>query len=393
MIQFNRSTSPPTAATNPKSSPTESLRKVSSINGRTYLPRTIAATQSISGKKMPSYSTQKFQNDVKHHSSYLSVFHPKPIANPKPASTQQQSPPSSLSVQQHQQLPPPPLPARQINSSYTRLTNKLNCCKSFVRDSDAVSISKLKNDCKCPSQFNDSNGNGSFETELQPKYKFLIEARRSTIPGALPRKSIDANSVLRKSKFKRSLDDDLLNVGDFRHNPFDEKTIQNVRHLKKLTPPQLDQSDSHNHQRSRNGNYLSQSIGKHITASNCNRRLIKQKSLDDYTDATARLRKLEVKMRKPKIDILKYANNHDQSTIYTDPKKLLAYPSTSSHFRSRLEPFARAKADCVYPKIGVESVLQIKTQSNRKNGTNGGSYGIITSTELYKLRGTPEHVT
>lgn len=362
------------------------MRKLSSINGRTNIPRTIAATQSISGKKMPGHSTQKFQNDIKHHSSYLSVFHPKPITNPKPASTQQQSPSSSLSVQQHQQQPPPPLPARQINGSYTRLTNKLNCCKSFVRDSDDVSITKLKNDCKCPSQFKDSNGNGSYETELQPKYKFLIEERRSTIPGALPRKSIDANSVLRKSKFKRSLDDDLLNVGDFRHNPFDEKTIQNVRHLKKLTPPQLDQSDSHNHQRNKNGNYLSQSIGKHITASNGNRRLIKQKSLDDYTDATARLRKLEMKMRKPKIDVLK-------STIYTDPKKLLAYPSSSNHFRSTLEPFPRAKADCVYPKIGVESVLQIKTQSNRKNGTNGGSYGIITSSELYKLRGTPEHVT
>lgn len=122
-----------------------------------------------------------------------------------------------------------------------------------------------------------------------------------------------------------------------------------------------------------------------------NHRLIKQKSLDDYSDATARLRKLEMKMRKHKVDVLKYANNHNQTNIYTDQKKLLAYPP-SNHIRHKLDPFARSKVDCVYPKIGVDSMLQSKSQSFRKNGTNG-SYGIITSSELYKLRGTPERVT
>lgn len=219
------------------------------------------------------------------------------------------------------------------------------------------------------------------------------EASRSTIPGAYRRASIDANAILRKSTFKRSLDEDLLHAGDFRQSSFDDKSTTNGRILKKLTPPQQSEHQS-DFQRNGNGAYLTQSMGKHIAnAPNENRRLVKQKSLDDYTDATARLRKLEMKMRKHKIDVLKYANDHDQPTIYaTDAKKLLAYPP-SNHFRNKLEPFARTKGDCVYPKIGIESVLPSKTPACRKNGSNGSSYGIITSTDLYKLRGTPERVT
>lgn len=297
---------------------------------------------------------------------------------------------------------------RQVNGvnggggggSYIRLTNKLNCCKSCVCEPDAdlhgkkntndVQIRKIKNETKYPpSQFIDSNANCCYESE--PKYKIPTEANRSNISGAYRRASIDSNAILRKSTFKRSLDEDLLHAGDFRHSSFDDRSTTNGRLLKKLTPPQ--QSEHQNDfQRNGNGAYLTQSMGKHIAnASNENRRLVKQKSLDDYTDATARLRKLEMKMRKHKIDVLKYANDHDQSTIYaTDAKKV--YPP-SNHLRNKLEPFARTKGNCVYPKIGIESVLPNKMAACRKNGSNGSSYGIITSTDLYKLRGTPERVT
>lgn len=397
------STSSPSGASNSKSSPTDSLRKYpsSSSNGqRTILPKTITATQSVTEKKLPtnaSYSSQKCPNDAKQqhqqHPSY--AYHTKPIPNAKPTSIHQQS---SAAVQ------PPP---RQMNGSYSRLTNKLNCCKGCVRESDTdslvkkcsneVSIPKLKNDTKySSSQFIDSNANCCYDFEQQQqqqqqsKYKLPTEAKRPSIP--IRRNSIDA--MLRKSTFKRSLDEDLLHAGDFRQSSFDDKTTTNVRLLKKLTPPSQTEIQSE-FQRNGNGNYLSQSMGKHNVASNDNRRLIKQKSLDDYTDATARLRKLEMKMRKHKIDVLKYANDHDQSTIYTtDPKKLLAYPPSNNHFRSKLDSFARSKGDCVYPKIGIDTVLQSKAPVFRKNGSNGNSsYGIITSSELYKLRGTPERVT
>ncbi|XP_055296591.1 mitogen-activated protein kinase 15-like [Sitodiplosis mosellana] len=390
------STSSPSGVSNSKSSPTDSLRKVplsSSSNSRTILPKTITTNTSVTDKKVPTnanYSTQKYPNDAKHHPSYSSVFHSKPIPNTKPTSIQQQS----TTVQ-----------PRQVNGtgSYARLTNKLNCCKSCVREPDTdalvkrcandVLIPKLKNDTKYPpSQYIDSNANCCYESEQEPKYKMPSEARRSTIPGAYRRPSNDANAMLRKSTFKRSLDEDLLHAGDFRQSSFDAKSTTNTRLLKKLTPPQPEYQSEF--QRNGNGAYLSQSMGKHIVnASNENRRLIKQKSLDDYTDATARLRKLEMKMRKHKIDVLKYANDHDEPTIYaTDPKKLLAYPP-SNHFRNKLESFARTKADCVYPKIGIDSVLSSKTPAFRKNGSNGNSYGIITSSDLYKLRGTPERVT
>lgn len=422
-LKSSISSSPSGGTTNSKSSP-DSLHKVStaatttastaSSNGRMILPKTITGTQSSAEKKMPptnaTYSSQiKCQNDAKQHSSYSSVFHSKPITNSKPTSINSTTTTTTTTMLHHQP------PSRQINGSYTRLTNKLNCCKSCVRDTDdallkkctnEVSIPKLKNDIKYPSQFIDSNANCCYESEQQSKYKLTNEARRSTIPGALRRHSNDTNSMLRKSNFKHSFDENLIHGGggggggggDFRQHSFDDgkTTMTNVRLLKKLTPSptrieQKHQSDFH---RNGNGNYLSQSINKHLATSNDNRRLIKQKSLDDYTDATARLRKLEMKMRKHKIDVLKYANNQDQTTVYADPKKLLAYPPPN-HFRSKLEPFARTKADCVYPKIAYDSVLQSKptTVYRTKNGTNGGSYGIITSSELYKLRGTPERVT
>lgn len=305
-------------------------------------------------------------------------------------------------------MPQQTVPARQMNGSYARLTNKLNCCKSCVRDTDdalakkcvsEMSIPKMKNDTKFPSQFIDSNANGSYDAD-QTKYKLSTDAKRSTIPGAFRRNSIDANAILRKSTFKRSLDEDLLNAGDFRRQSFDDctgKATTNQRHLKKLTPPQSEHHNDFHRNGNGNGNgnghgaYLSQSVGKHIT-SNDNRRLIKQKSLDEYADATARLRKLEMKMRKHKVDVLKYANEHDQSNIYNEQKKLLAYPAASNHFRTKLDPFARTKADCVYPKIGVDSVIHSKSPAFRKNVSNA-NYGIITSSELYKIRGTPERVT
>lgn len=383
--------------TNSKSSPTDSLKKVSNTsNGRTILPKTITTQSSHTDKRMPpnaSYSSQKCQNDAKQHPSYSSVFHSKPISNPKPTSMPQQT-----------------VQSRQINGSYARLTNKLNCCKGCVRDGDdavakkctnEMSIPKLKNDTKYSSQFIDPSANWCYEQE-QHKYTMPSDAKRSTIPGAFRRNSINANAILRKPTFKRSLDEDLLNAGDFRRQSFDDCTsevVTNQRHLKKLTPPQSEhQSDfqrnghgNGNGNSNGNGNYLSQSVGKHIP-SNDNRRLIKQKSLDEYADATARLRKLEMKMRKHKIDVLKYANEHDQSNIYNEKKKLLAYPA-SNQFRTKIDPFARTKAACVYPKIGIDSVIHSKSPAYRNKNVPNANYGIITSSELYKIRGTPERVT
>lgn len=348
-------------------------------------PKTVT-TQPCSDKKIPtnaSYSSQKCQNDAKPHPSYSSIFHPKTMLNTKPTSVRQQT------AQQ-----------RQINGSYGRLTNKLNCCKSCVRDVDDaiakkcandVSIPKLRNDSKYQSQFIDSNANGCCKPEAA-KGKLPSDARKSTVSDAFRRNSIDANAVLLKPTFKRSFDEDPIHACDFRRQSFDERTVikttTNQRLLKKLTPPQLEhQSDFH---RNGNVNGLLQVANKH-SISNDKRRPIKQKSLDDYSDATARLRKLEMKMRKHKVDVMKYANNHDPSNIYTDPKKLLAYPPPNQ-FRTKLDAFARTSADCVYPKIGIDSVMHSKHSAYRKNGTIA-NYGIITSSELYKLRGTPERVT
>lgn len=401
----------PKSSSSPSSS-TGSMKKtsISSTNGRTILPKTITAQQPGADRKtVPtnvSYSSQKCQNDAKQHPSYSNIFHPKLISNIKSTSKQLPPPPPSLSTSptttamQHQQ--------KQMNGSYGRLTNKLNCCKSCVRDADDALVQKCANDIllskpKIPANYHaqsidsNSNSNGCYERD-QIKCKLPDgHARKTTmISGAIRRNSIDVNGLLRNSSLMHSFDDNLHGRRAIRQQSVDDCDIKensNQRLLKKLSPSQSEPQNGFH----RNGNvtYLTQSVAKQNTSNGDGRRVIKQNSLDNYTDAPARLRSLDMKMRKHKVDALKYTNDHEKSTIYADHRRMLSYPP-SNQFRSKLDPFTRStysNADCVYPKIGVDSLLHTKNPTFRKNSTNGGSYGIITSTELYKLRGTPERIT
>lgn len=352
------------------------------------------------------YSSQKCQNDAKQHQSYSNIFHPKLISNTQSTSKQPPPPPppsssSPMAMQQQQ---------KQINASHGRLTNKLNCCKNCIRDTDDAFVQKFTNDIllskpkingKYQTQCNDSNSNGNFERD-QMKYKLHPErdARRkttTTIAGSIRRNSMDVNGLLRNSSLMHSFEDD-LHARPIRQQSLDDYDIKAGTHqrlLKKPSPPAQSESQHDLHQ---NGNvtYLTQSGAKQNIANDFSRRVIKQSSLDDYTDEPARLRKLDMKMRKHKVDVLKYSNDHDKSDIFSDHKRLLSYPP-SNQFRSKLDPFTRGtypNADCVYPKIGVDSLLRANHSTFRKNSINAGSYGIITSSELYKLRGTPtERIT
>lgn len=295
-----------------------------------------------------------------------------------------------------------------MNGSYGRLTNKLNCCKSCVRDADDALVQKCAHDillskpkmtAKYPSV--DSNSNCCYERDQLKSKLPESHARKATmISGAVRRNSIDVNGLLRNPSLMHSFGNgDLHGRRAIRQQSLDDCDIKANTHqpfLKKLSPAQ---SESHNDLH-RNGNvtYLTQSVAKQNTANGDGRRVIKQNSLDNYQDAPARLRSLDMKMRKHKIDVLKYTNDHEKSSIYSDHKRLLSYPPTNQ-FRNKLDPSARSgstysNSDCVYPKIGIDSLLHAKNSTFRKNSTNGGgSYGIITSSELYKLRGTPERIT
>lgn len=291
-----------------------------------------------------------------------------------------------------------------MNGSYGRLTNKLNCCKNCVRDADDALVHKHANDIllskpKLATSYQsvDSNSNCCYERDhIKCKLPDGHARKTTMISGAVRRNSIDVNGLLRNPSLMHSFGgNDLHGRRAIRQQSLDDCDIKANAHqpfLKKLSPAQSEsRNDFH-----RNGNvtYLTQSVAKQNTANGDGRRVIKQNSLDSYPDA--RLRSFDMKMRKHKVDVLKYTNDHEKSPIYTDHKRLLSYPPTNQ-FRNKLDPFTRttySNGDCVYPKIGIDSLLHTKNSTFRKNSTNGGgSYGIITSSELYKLRGTPERIT
>lgn len=292
---------------------------------------------------------------------------------------------------------------KNLNGSYARLTNKLNCCRSCVRDADDASVTntkkhsaniismpKLKNDVKYTAKVADSNANYRFETDS--KYKLPTDAKRSIISATFRRNSMDGNTVLRKSTFQRSIDEEDLQNSYFRRQSLDDLKVKdgaNQKTLKKIPSPLNSLNDSDFY---RNGH----SNGQQMMASlNNNKNLNRQMSVDKYTDATTRLRNLEMKMRKHKIDVLKYVNEHEQHNHKQNGQKSLAY---DNHFRSKLDSVMATKSEYAYPKISIDNVLN-NNNNNRKtirksaSVGNGNGYGIISAADLFKLRATPERVT
>lgn len=380
------------------------MKKASiSSNGRTILPKTITPQQQHPGpdrKTLPpnvSFSSQHCQNEGKQHSSYSNVLNSKLISEKHQPSLPPPPPSSSPSPTNM------PYQQKQTNGSYGRLTNKLNCCKSCVRDAEDALVHKCANDILSKSKMTtkyhsvDSNSNCCNERDqIKCKLPESHSKKTTLISGAVRRNSIDVNGLFRNPSLMHSFGNNDLH-GRRAIQSLDDCDIRANTHqpfLKKLSPAQSESlNDFH-----RNGNvtYLTQSVAKQNTANGDGRRVIKQTSLDNYPDAPTRLRSLDMKMRKHKVDVMKHTNDHEKPSIYTDHKRLLSYPPTNQ-FRNKLDPFTRStysNGDCVYPKIGIDSLLHTKNSTFRKNSTNGGgSYGIITSSELYKLRGTPERIT
>lgn len=333
-------------------------------NSQSILPKTIVGNE----KKMPvkpnhnhnngnhelNYSTLKCQNNAKNQSTYT-----KAMAN------------NMKSNVPHSKL------LNGSGSTYVRVTNKLNCCKNCViRDTDdingrrtsvgVVSMPKLK--CHIKSTM---NGIDSTSTESE---KMSMDAKRSAIISTATkrRNSIDAYKIIQKPTFRRSFDDDLSY--NSRRQSFDDNCFK---------PP------NKSYQMNGNGDYHGKTM-----ADDKNRKLFKQMSLDEYGDATDRLHKLEMKMRKHKINMLRYVNGKAHGGNLPgamNSQKTLDY-HMGNGARLKVDPFGRMRTDCVYPKIRVENVLHEKSGQSRRATTNG-SYGIITASELHKLRASAERIT
>lgn len=413
--------SPPFIKTEPSptnfTSVTENGKKSKTLlNTRSILPKAVATpTQQQLDRKNPNptkythamdanSSTLKCQNDVKQNSSYSSAFQPKSVlANGKPTSAlvNQQ--------QQHQQ--------KNLNGSYARLTSKLNCCRSCIRDTDdactitngkktianIVSMPKLKNDVK----YNTTNtkpvdSNANYRFDADSKYKLPTDARfrRNSIDGNINTSIQSKNN--NNSTFKRSIDEDDLQHGYFRRQSLDDAKIkeppQQQKPSKKIPSPlHLNDNDYYRNGLTTNNNNNShhQSLASLLDD---NKKLIRQMSMDKYTDATTRLRKLEMKMRKHKIDVLKYVNEHEQNNpmnsnhLKQNGQKSLTYETDNNQYRTKLDNIIATKPDYAYPKLSIDNVLNTR-KTIRKSASMGNGYGIISAADLYKLRATPERVT
>lgn len=422
-VYISSSTPSPSTRTKMKISPTESVEKKSALqsSSRTILPKSLTTIDNNNNKNNNSkkvqtkHSLQTCQNDAKpQHPSYLSVYHSKIINNTKPTSSSVKHHHHHHQHQQHQQNQ---IPSKQLNGSYARVTNQLNYCKNCVRsDDNGNNIKKSNGYCVSMPKLTKDTESQQIHSSNYSKYKLPTTSNhQSIISATFRRNSMDTNAIRLNSIYKRSFDDEYFlyknNNGNVsRRQSFDDVSVREItpQKLSQKASPSQGQLNQHNHHNTitkihRNGNvcdnkcHLSHLINNNsITTSNDNRRLIKQMSSDEYTSATSRLRKLEMKMRKHKIDVLKYVNGKEQSNGRFDEQteKLLSYHTPNHHFQTKLDPFMRTKSDSLYPKRAVESILQTKTSNLRKSTVNG-SYGIISAADLYKLRATStaEHFT
>lgn len=347
-------------------------------NSQSILPKTIVGHEKkmpvksnhnhINGNHELNYSTLKCQTNAKNQSTYT-----KALAN------------NMKSNVPHTKL------VNGSGSTCVRLTNKLNCCKSCViRDTDemngrrtsvgVVSMPKLKCDIKSTMNAFDST---STESE-----KLSMDAKRSAIntTATKRRNSIDAYKIIRKPIFRRSFDDDLSY--NSRRQSFDDTCFKAANKSYQMN------GNGHGHGHGNgngngNGDYQCK-----VMADDKNRKLFKQMSLEEYGDATDRLHKLEMKMRKHKINMLRYVNGKAHGgnlPAAMDSRKTLDY-HMGNGTRLKVDPFGRMRTDCVYPKISVENVMHEKRGPSRRASTNG-SYGIITASDLHKLRASAERIT
>lgn len=353
------------------------------------------------------FSSIKCHSDIKSNSQYTNTQQPKSVfTDLKTTSTN----PSNF---------------KSVNGSYTRITNKLNCCKSCSQDTDestntinrakpkALSMPKLKNNCK----YFDSFDHNYFDIDDELRYKGP-EKKRSIISATFGRRaSMDANGFLRKASFKRSLATNQFEM-DNRRQSLDESTFKvkaptNAKLITKLASTQetSNTNEPYRYGVSSNGR-LTSSFADKCEANRApsieNKKLMKQRSLtDDYYESNTRLKSLENKMQRHKIDVLKFINDQKETKNIFEQSQQAKKPIVNSvhsndarsdkYFRSKLEQFVSTKNELrenstklnySYPKLGIENVLQNNKSRSLKNETttNGSNYAVISAADLYKLR-------
>lgn len=333
-------------------------------------------------------------------------------------------------------------------NSYARLTNKLNCCKgcnggsenggdnnnnSIKYQASTTSMPKMKHDKQLPNH-KASNGVANGQQPIvahrlihresmdnMPRHDMghrlsALSRRNSIETTVMPAK----NATLKKNGMGSIEYSTSNSVPDIRRQSLDgNSNCTAAKYLVYANGARLSngavKNGSHGNGRLANGGGDKQSAPRHSFSYNANDiqsngTLKKQHSSgEDYFDSNGRLRALEDKIRRHKLNALECAAERQQTKSkillhelssrkggkHTEFIGLADGPNhTMSNFvnladstKSLMRTRATHKLEFTYPDYG-------KAVAARSKATiANSSYGVISATDLFKLRSMSEHIS
>lgn len=273
------------------------------------------------------------------------------------------------------------------------MTNNLNCCKSCSQETDADTLGRAnirKVDTVTMPKLQQANGNRS---DAQ-KYKKSDGKKAAMISSALPsRDSINATSnIFRKMSLRKPPDiENRFIDSDFRRQSLDDGAANGKRMTKQLSA--IEQMRYIDAQR------MHSSIGDKYEA---NRKISsmlgnnkKQTINDDH------LKSLESKIRKHKIDAMRNVKEYTYSPMQAKPASTLngGANGDAKYMQTKFDQFASSKkrlkehADRMngsFQHMGIDTMS--KAAQSRSAAIGGHNYGIISASDLYKLRTPTESI-
>lgn len=261
-------------------------------------------------------------------------------------------------------------------------TNNLNCCKSCSQASDVDARNVRRVETVTMPKLQPTNGN---RPATDVKYK-KPDGKKSSIPSVVPSgESVNAtNTIFRKMSLRKPSDIENRFVDrDFRRQSLDEsatngkpiaKQLSSIDHLRHIDPQRMQSYSTIGDQR-KFSSMLSNNYKKQIMT-------------DDH------LKSLESKIRKHKIEAMRNVKEYTFNSTQSKPAP------TSNGVNSKLDQFTSSKkrlkehADRMFQTMGSDSVLHNNSKSvqSRIGAIGAHNYGVISATELYKLRTPTESI-
>lgn len=275
-------------------------------------------------------------------------------------------------------------------------TNNLNCCKSCSQETDADTLGRAslrKVDTVTMPKLQQANGNRSVG---DVNYRKPEDKKSAMISSVLPsRDAINAtNSIFRKMSLRKPSDiENRFISSDFRRQSLDESATNCKRMTKQLSsignmringPPRM-QSYSTMGDKYESNQRLSSML------SNSRNQIINE----DH------LKSLESKIRKHRIDAIRNVKEYSYGPMQSKPSAMLnGVNSDTKYLQTKLDQFTSSKkrlkdhADRMngsFQQVGISSVLQNNSRAEQRR-SGGHSYGVISASDLYKLRTPTESI-